>query len=82
MYCASKECCIALGASRFIDPEVLGNDTRVICPSCNSITCRTCHDLVDATEEEHVCDPAKVDSVVRDFVNSQPEDERWVWQKC
>ena len=81
IYCASQECQIVQGQSGFINPEISGEETRVICPDCNSVTCRVCRDLVD-TNNEHVCKEDEHDVEIRECIESLPEEDRWLWQKC
>lgn len=81
MYCASEECCTTQGFSRFINPEILGEKDAVICPDCSSVTCRRCRDLVH-TDQEHVCKEDDLDAVVLAFIETLPEDDRWLWRKC
>lgn len=81
IYCASKDCCTAQGHSRFVNPEVLGEDTAVICPDCSSITCRLCRDLV-VPDKDHICRADDLDAVVCAYIETLPEDDRWLWQKC
>ena len=81
VYCASRECCTVQGRSRFINPEVLGEATAVICPDCDSITCRLCRELV-VSGREHVCKADDLDAVVLAYIKTRPEEDHWLWQKC
>ena len=81
VYCASQECQTAHGRSRFINPEIMGDETKVICPDCDSITCRLCRDLVEG-DKEHVCKEDDLDAEVRAHIKTLPEEDRWLWQKC
>ena len=80
IYCASQECQSAHGRSRFINPELMGDDTKVICPDCSSITCRLCRDLVDG-DNQHVCKEDDLDVEVRAYIKTLPEEECWLRQK-
>ena len=81
MYCASPKCCTIQGHSRFINPEVLGEETAVICPDCDSITCRLCRNLIES-EIEHACKADDLDAVVLAYIDTLPSSEHWLWQKC
>ncbi|KAK3721785.1 hypothetical protein LTR37_002950 [Vermiconidia calcicola] len=81
IYCASQECCSARGQSRFINPGVFDGQPAVICPDCDSITCRLCSELI-ANHEEHVCKGDDHDAAVVAYVETIPEGDRWLWQKC
>ncbi|KAK5116096.1 hypothetical protein LTR85_009378 [Meristemomyces frigidus] len=80
-YCASTTCQLAQGQARFLDAEVMGEDSAVLCPDCSSVTCRRCK-MVVASEEDHVCNMDEHDSKLRAYIDSLPADEQWLWQKC
>lgn len=71
---------MAQGGSQFLNHLVVGDDTRVICPDCDAITCIGCKQLVD-TELPHVCMIDDYDVKLGAHVDSLPEDERWLWQR-
>lgn len=80
-YCASKDCQSAQGQTRFLDAQIVGDDTAVICPDCSCVTCRRCKELV-VPGQAHVCNTDKHDAFIRAFVKSLPQNQQWLWQKC
>lgn len=81
VYCASESCCAALGSSQVIDAQVSGDDTRVICPSCDAVTCRACRRLVDFSTE-HICEPRGLDTTIAEYVAHLPASESWAYRRC
>ncbi|KAK4540650.1 hypothetical protein LTR36_008981 [Oleoguttula mirabilis] len=80
-YCASTTCQLAQGQARFLDAEVMGEETAVLCPDCSSVTCRRCKELIVA-DQEHVCNTDDHNANVRAYIESLPDAEQWLWQKC
>lgn len=80
-YCANAKCLAALGHSRYIHHEVSGSENRVICPDCSGITCRYCKASI-AGMAEHACEETEDDQIMKDYIETLPEDERWLCKKC
>ena len=80
-YCASEECRLVQGHAQYLNAEIMGNDISVICPDCNSVTCRLCKLLI-ISDQQHVCNTEEYDAQVKEFLDTLPEDERWLWQRC
>ncbi|KAF2173266.1 hypothetical protein M409DRAFT_49735 [Zasmidium cellare ATCC 36951] len=80
-YCANRECILVEGHSQYIDSKIFGFQGQVICPSCGGMTCCSSKALI-TNEAFHVCGDTKHDEAMREYVESLPEDERWLWKKC
>lgn len=80
-YCASRECCSAQGESRYLDAKVFSEGTMIICPDCSSITCSLCKELRSG-DAPHTCTTDDHDQMMREYLQSLPDDERWLHQKC
>ncbi|KAK6429174.1 hypothetical protein LTR95_014679 [Oleoguttula sp. CCFEE 5521] len=84
VYCASKQCASTRGVSPILNAEIRGGDHHVRCPHCNTVTCSACKEAitVDEAEETHECSAGGQEKSICDYLNSIPEELRWLSQRC
>jgi hypothetical protein len=83
IHCSNRACLIKLGFTRFLDVNTcsLGDGLRVRCPDCDTATCIHCQGpLNEVNIASHACAPIAQDAEA--YIESMPDDERWLWQQC
>lgn len=80
-YCANLSCCAAGYESRYLDAEDFGEGTMRFCPDCTLVTCAVCKRLRPG-DAVHNCKAGDQDDEMASFLNSVPEESRWLLQKC
>nr|OQO24148.1 hypothetical protein B0A51_08991 [Rachicladosporium sp. CCFEE 5018] len=82
VYCASKQCASTRGVSPLLNTEIRGGGRHVRCPHCNTVTCIACKDAMTVDEGHHECSAGEQEKSIRDYLDSIPEELRWLSQRC